>query len=729
MMLISTIRMYLSLCVVVALTFALTSNSVSAQDNVVLLTADMIEVDVIFLGQIDGWVFKAGNLPGAANPDFDTSDWINLKPSALNNSNLNESGVIDGWFRIRIQVDSTLSDIPLFWRIGTWGAIDLYIDGELVKQYGIASSDRDTFEGYNPLNQLAKYANIEPGKEYVIAIYLTDHLTSILNSTTQGGRLSYDPLIRLSIEEYNERISRAIDVGSFWSGAMVFSLTLLCLIFWILYVQNRSQDALKLIAFTTSVLTVGVWFNTTTLQHSVDVLYYSLFNFLFQYSVMLYAILVTYSMLHLIADWRPLKIWHLIVLTSILAILSWITGSIVFPIAVFATAGIIIVYVIIRGRANLKGANVHLARGAIISSGIALLFLTAEAIIQWTLNVHVSYLMLSAFFLTIPVSMLMYINRRYKDSLVEVEEHSNHVVKLSEEKELLLKEQNVILEHQVSERTIELQKSLDELKVAQEQLIQSEKMASLGQLTAGIAHEIKNPLNFVNNFSDLTRELVIEVREEMEAAGLSDDQRNRIEPILVDIEQNVQKINEHGRRADSIVKGMLQHSRGKSGERESVMLNTLIAEYVNLAYHGMRAQDPSFNVTLKMDFDPDIGKCTVVPQDFSRAILNLVNNACYAADQKKRSLIDKGFNPTVSISTRKLDDQVEIVIQDNGTGIPDHIRKKIFEPFFTTKPTGSGTGLGLSLTYDIIVSQHSGQLEVNSTAGEFTEFRILLPIT
>src|SRR5690606_28307112 len=172
-----------------------------------------------------------------------------------------------------------------------------------------------------------------------------------------------------------------------------------------------------------------------------------------------------------------------------------------------------------------------------------------------------------------------------------------------------------------------------------------------------------------------------------------------------------------------------QHSRGKTGERESVMLNTLIAEYVNLAYHGMRAQDQSFNVTLKMDFDPNIEKCTVAPQDFSRAILNLVNNACYVADQKKRSLNEKVFSPTVTISTRKLDDHLEIVIHDNGTGIPDHIRKKIFEPFFTTKPTGSGTGLGLSLTYDIIVSQHSGQLEVNSTAGEFTEFRILLPIT
>src|SRR5690606_32947453 len=166
-----------------------------------------------------------------------------------------------------------------------------------------------TFEGYNPMNKLAKFADIEPGTEHVVAIYVTDHFTSFINSTSQGSRLSYDPLIRLSVEVYNERILRAIDIGSFWNGAMVFSLTLLCLIFWILYYQNPGQDALKLIAITTSVLTVGVWLNTNTMQHSVDVLFNSLFNFLFQFSVMLYASLVTYSMLHLIANWRPLKIW------------------------------------------------------------------------------------------------------------------------------------------------------------------------------------------------------------------------------------------------------------------------------------------------------------------------------------------------------------------------------------------------------------------------------------
>jgi signal transduction histidine kinase len=282
---------------------------------------------------------------------------------------------------------------------------------------------------------------------------------------------------------------------------------------------------------------------------------------------------------------------------------------------------------------------------------------------------------------------------------------------------------------QVAERTSELNESINELKKAQEQLVISEKMASLGQLTAGIAHEIKNPLNFVTNFSDLTRELVMEAREEMATLGLTPDQVDRFEPILGDIETNVSKIYEHGRRADNIVKGMLQHSRGKSGDRQPTDINEIIGEYLNLAYHGLRAQDPSFNVTLKTDFDPQVGLVNIVPQDFSRAILNLVNNACFAADQKKRTLNDSGFKPTVTVTTKKIDDMIEVVVHDNGTGIPDHVKNKIFEPFFTTKPTGVGTGLGLSLTYEIIVNQHGGSLDVNSKAGDFTEFRIIIPQT
>jgi ligand-binding sensor domain-containing protein/signal transduction histidine kinase len=291
-----------------------------------------------------------------------------------------------------------------------------------------------------------------------------------------------------------------------------------------------------------------------------------------------------------------------------------------------------------------------------------------------------------------------------------------------------MKKRRQELEQQVKERTSELQKTLDNLKEMQNQLILSEKMASLGQLTAGIAHEIKNPLNFITNFAVLSHDLTKDLRKELaaERTHVDPDRAKEIEEVLNDLEQNVNKINEHGKRADSIVRGMLLHSRGKAGERLETDLNALLAEYTNLAYHGMRAQDQSFNIKIETDLDPTIGKVSVVPQDISRAFLNIVNNACYAANDKRKSA-KNGFSPTVRVSARNLQDKVEIRIRDNGNGIPQSIREKVFNPFFTTKPAGVGTGLGLSLSYDIITQEHKGEISVDTKEGEYTEFVITLP--
>ncbi len=293
-----------------------------------------------------------------------------------------------------------------------------------------------------------------------------------------------------------------------------------------------------------------------------------------------------------------------------------------------------------------------------------------------------------------------------------------------------MKRRRAELEQQVGERTAELQKTLNNLKETQTQLILSEKMASLGQLTAGIAHEIKNPLNFITNFAVLSQDLTKDLRKELAAERDRVDpvRAKEIEEVLSDLEQNVTKINEHGKRADSIVRGMLLHSRGKAGERQDTDLNALLTEYTNLAYHGMRAQDQSFNIKIETHLDSTIGKISVVPQDLSRAFLNIVNNACYAANEKRKT-VKNGFSPTVVVSDRNLEDKVEIRIRDNGSGIPLAIREKVFNPFFTTKPAGVGTGLGLSLSYDIITQEHKGELLVNTKEGEYTEFVIILPKT
>jgi ligand-binding sensor domain-containing protein/signal transduction histidine kinase len=280
----------------------------------------------------------------------------------------------------------------------------------------------------------------------------------------------------------------------------------------------------------------------------------------------------------------------------------------------------------------------------------------------------------------------------------------------------------------VEARTKELSGALDNLKETQNQLVLSEKMASLGQLTAGIAHEIKNPLNFITNFAALSGDLTRDLRQELaaERGRVEDARAVEIEGILNDLETNVGKINEHGKRADSIVRGMLLHSRGKAGERQDTDLNALLAEYTNLAYHGMRAQDHTFNVKLETEFDPSVGNVSVVPQDLSRAFLNIVNNACYAANDRRKSA-KNGFSPVVKVSARNVRENIEIRVRDNGAGIPLAIREKIFNPFFTTKPAGAGTGLGLSLSYDIITQEHKGQIKVDSKEGEYTEFIITIP--
>ena len=289
------------------------------------------------------------------------------------------------------------------------------------------------------------------------------------------------------------------------------------------------------------------------------------------------------------------------------------------------------------------------------------------------------------------------------------------------ERSRLIEIQKVELEDQVTKRTAELSQTLIDLKSTQSQLIQSEKMASLGELTAGIAHEIQNPLNFVNNFSEVNSELIDEMNLEIDKGNLTE-----VKSIARDIQENEEKIIHHGKRADAIVKGMLQHSRATSSQKEPTDINALADEYLRLSYHGLRAKDKSFNATLQTDFDEGIEKINIIPQDIGRVLLNLYNNAFYAVNEKSKNQ-NENYQPLVSVITKKINDKVEIRVGDNGNGIPQKIVDKIFQPFFTTKPTGQGTGLGLSLSYDIIKA-HGGEIKVETKEGEGAKFAIELPI-
>jgi signal transduction histidine kinase len=287
--------------------------------------------------------------------------------------------------------------------------------------------------------------------------------------------------------------------------------------------------------------------------------------------------------------------------------------------------------------------------------------------------------------------------------------------------------ENTRLLNELRQRTNDLTQSLEDLRTAQDRLVQTEKLASLGQLTAGIAHEIKNPLNFVNNFSALSAELTDELNDVLKSAALGDTIRVEVDELTKMLKDNLQKVVQHGKRADSIVKNMLLHSREGSGEHRPTDINALLDESLNLAYHGARAEKSEFNITLQRDFDDSAGMIEVFPQEITRAFLNLISNGFYAAAKRKAEIGNSGFEPALTATTRNNGSSVEIRIRDNGTGIPAEVKEKMFNPFFTTKPAGEGTGLGLSMSHDIIVKQHGGSIDVATEPGQFTEFTIVLP--
>ncbi|HEY5916977.1 MAG TPA: HAMP domain-containing sensor histidine kinase [Chryseolinea sp.] len=685
-----------------------------AQDHVLELKPEMFVGDqLILLGTYDGWWFK----PGSDSSGIDAhKGWTKLKPSELSPDMADESGKIEGWFTIKVKLDPSLESIPLEVGFGAWVAVDAYFDKELIGSIG---NTGPPFQEVNPYRRDLLPLDVTQGIVHELTIHVVNLISTFPVKSIRGGEYALKYYVYVAGPLYQERISAARlwdYLEAFWASVNGTTFFILLAVAFF----NRNEKNLPMIVAYTGIFFLAAALNIprfnsalTFHQHNIlELFLLVLFPFNLIVGVVLTARIFKFKL--------SLAIKAILIVVFIMCMINVHTRlDLIQTLAALCTL-LLGVYILIRSWSSLDGAQWAVVVGLMVSTigfisyGIVVTIASASLWLEvW---------LVTAIFIATPLSLAIYVAVRFTEIVRQVRNHADEVVRVSAEKEKMMASQNEVLEQQVQERTVELTKSIETIKSAQAQLIQSEKMASLGELTAGIAHEIQNPLNFVNNFSELNTELIDDLKKE-----LTSNNRQSVEEIADSIRQNQQKINQHGKRADAIVKNMLQHSRKSTGQKELIDINALCDEYLRLAYHGIRAKDKTFSAKFEVDLDPSVGKILAIAQDIGRVMLNLINNAFYAVSQKKQ-LVKHAYEPDVSITTRKIGDKVEIRVKDNGIGIPPSIKEKIFQPFFTTKAAGQGTGLGLSLAYDIVTKAHSGNLKVETIEGEGSEFIVLLPL-
>ena len=608
------------------------------------------------------------------------------------------------------------------------GATQVFFNGEKIKEYGVISNDKKQIKAFNPMGKPLLIFPKNGGIQTLSVRYFFQPAMTYRNMFNMRHFLFRVKLIKIgnAINIYSSHrapINEGFNVGF----CLVFFIT--HLILYLFYPVSRSNLSFSLWAFFSLIGNIYL-----VKQYSSNFVEDRSFNALLVLTAFMFAGISLALSMYLLLKQKTRLLIVLITLLHVSNVLISLYGDnnkwpfISFGMEILVP--LLILIIAFNGvRQKVSGAYI-IAGGAICyiifwtAFNLSLLFNMEPYINDITFH-------LAAFVFPVSISLVLglefrFINRALSLKLREVEILSN-------EKQQILSVQNETLEKQVTERTSALNQSLENLKSTQSQLIQKEKMASLGELTAGIAHEIQNPLNFVTNFSEVSNELIDEMKDEL-VKGNNEDAID----IANDIKQNLEKITHHGKRADAIVKGMLQHSQSSTGQKEPTDVNKLADEYLRLSYHGLRAKDNLFNAVMKTDFDKSIVKINIIPQDIGRVLLNLYNNAFYAVQQKQKEVASIEvtpfekvlplYEPTVSVSTKKKGDKIEIRVTDNGNGIPEKIVDKIFQPFFTTKPTGQGTGLGLSLSYDI-VKAHGGEIKVETKEGESSEFIIILPKT
>ena len=680
----------------------------------------------LYLTTKEGWLFKKGNDSSYVNK----SDWQSLKPVQLSAKMADEQGRMEGWFRFRFKADTSITNYPHYFYLGRNASFEVFLDGQKIAQVGNVNAvnklEAESFE----FERIPVFVKLIPDKEYLLSIHMVDYVIpakpiltykkdSLVLMSQVGGLKN---LFELNSTDFLQFHMENLSFMKKFLMAIMTVCIILTILFILLFFFNTKEYQLLLfaslcllVAFSILGATPYLLFIASPLDQQV--LFSYLADFCFIAILVLMPVIIANVYHYSLSKYQYLLLLVLIVWDVYIHYDTTDKAIVLIPVISF----LLLLWIIIRTPKRFEGPN----KAVMIGLLFTVLAQTSFGIVpnEWFNGYHKYKLatLVSFYTLSFPISLLIYTAMRFKQMIQEVEDRAAEVIKLSEEKKEQALRQKEILQDEVKKQTSELRQTLDNLQATQTQLIQSEKMASLGELTAGIAHEIQNPLNFINNFSEVNQDLLEELK-----AAIEKGDWNEVKILATDVQANEDKINHHGKRADAIVKGMLQHSRHSTGQKESTDINALCDEYLRLAYHGLRASDKGFNAQLSTSLDPTVGRVDVLVQELGRVILNLINNAFYAVHERKQKE-GADFAPQVTITTQRLTDQVIIKVTDNGGGIPAAVREKIFQPFFTTKPTGKGTGLGLSLSYDIITKGHQGKIELETEEGIGTTFTIILP--
>jgi two-component system, NtrC family, sensor kinase len=699
------------------------------------------------------WRYQTGDNPDWAKPSFDDSAWTPIDPTKELSALPQIFNAQIKWLRLDFDVKNKLPN-PLGIAVNQAGTSEIYLNGRLIHQFGHFDTDSTQVKAYDPLEMpilfpadsvghytLAVRYALQPNIRYTNLYVLTK------NSLFEATIFNLVPTL------HAQRAFKVYYLGlEIFVIGVFFMVFVLHLAFYFYQGSNTTHLLLAIFLLGNAVLRIFKIIGQN--QTSVEARY---FNLNVSNCVMGLVVLCLWSVYYRMAKVRlDIYYYALIIFTLFRVVVTWFTygytlHSILLLLGTCFGFVILLRLTAISLKKRIRGYWILGIAAILQILGLAYISVAAlfwnygiSPIGHNVLNNGISPYLIDAVFtlgsIATPIGLSLFmgiqgsdVNKALTKQLSENDALKNKAIEQEKEKQQLLATQNETLEQQVTERTAELNHSLDTLKATQNQLIQSEKLASLGELTAGIAHEIQNPLNFVTNFSELSVDLVKDLKEELNKA---DKDEAYIDELFDDLSQNQDKINHHGKRASSIVKGMLGHSRTSTGVRELTDINKLTDEYLRLSYHGLRAKEKSFTADFKTDFQDTLPKIAVIPQDLGRVLLNLINNAFYAVNKRKQAHQppkEENYVPTVNVSTHYLvsplgvGNQIIIKIADNGIGMSESVKAKIFQPFFTTKPTGEGTGLGLSLAYDIVTKGHGGTLEVESTEGVGTEFIIRLP--